>query len=77
MLLQAFPRLIEYLRGVSLTIAFIFWLAEGAVFYSNVGDPEAWSDDRGTNLTSAAAQSKFEEFLRSYYRDSQGQQDYG
>lgn len=50
--------------------------AEGQVFY-NAGETHPWADERGQGLTTAAAQTKFEEFLKSYYRDFQGQQDYG
>ena len=46
------------------------------MFY-NAGETHPWADERGQGLTAAAAQTKFEEFLKSYYRDFQGQQDYG
>ena len=48
----------------------------GQIFFSEQqGDP--FGDGETAGLTKAKAQSKFEEFLRTYYRDSQGQQDYG
>lgn len=52
-------------------------IAEGPIYYNDQGEPHPWADDRGSGITRAAAQSKFEEFLRTYYKESQGQQDYG
>ena len=52
--------------------------ADAPIFVSEQGANNPWAgDDSNVGLTRAAAQSKFEEFLRTFYKDSQGQQDYG